>query len=128
MKKILLMVLCLFLMAAPDQAGAGGKSTKQEENPRQAGKSSVYFYDIDATDTHGFGQLVINVDKHTFVFIGQAFTPLAHIELRARAVNSTDYILFASGKTTPSGNLGGRRPSCRGCHLLHARLCIRAGK
>jgi hypothetical protein len=104
MKRVLLLVLCFGFVAGSAQAGAGGNSAKQE-NPRQAGKSSVYFYDIDATDMHGFGQLVINVDKHTFVFIGQAFTPLSHIELRARAVDSTDYVVFASGKTTPSGNL-----------------------
>jgi hypothetical protein len=99
---VIAVALCLMMIAT---AGAGADSAKQDENPRQAGKSSVYFYDVDATDTHGFGQLVINVDKHTFVFIGKAFTPLSHIELRARAVDSTDYIVFASGKTTPSGNL-----------------------
>jgi len=86
-------------------AGAGAASAKQGENPRHAGKSSIYFYDVEATDTHGFGQLVINVDKHTFVFIGQDFTPSSHIELRARAEGSPDYVVFASGQATPSGNL-----------------------
>jgi hypothetical protein len=45
------------------------------------------------------------MDKHTFVFIGKDFVPSSHIALRARAVDSTGYVVFASGKATPSGNL-----------------------
>ncbi|MGZ4847076.1 MAG: hypothetical protein ACXV2B_06180 [Halobacteriota archaeon] len=94
--------LCLILIAT---IGAGTVAAKQQENPRQAGASSVYFYDVAATDTHGKGKLVIDVDKHTFVFNGQGFTPSSQIALRARAAGSTDYVVFASGKATPSGNL-----------------------
>lgn len=104
MKKLILLVLCFFLVAASTQAGAGGYLAKQE-NPRQAGKSSIYFYDVEATDTHGIGQLVINVDKHTFVFIGKDFVPSAQMELLARAEGSLDHVVFAKGKATPSGNL-----------------------
>ncbi len=74
-------------------------------NPSQAGQSSVYFYDVAPTDMHGKGKLMIDVDKHTFVFNGQDFTPSAQIELRAMAEGSTAPIVFASGQATPSGNL-----------------------
>jgi hypothetical protein len=99
---VIAVALCLMMIAT---AGASAASAKQDENPRHAGKSSIYFYDVDATDSHGFGQLVINVDKHTFVFIGKDFVPSSQIELRARAEGSSDYVVFASGKATPSGNL-----------------------
>jgi hypothetical protein len=98
---LIAVALCLMMIAT---VGAGAASAKQE-NPRQAGKSSIYFYDVEATDWHGFGQLVINMDKQTFVFIGKDFVPSSQIELRARAEGSTDYVVFASGKATPSGNL-----------------------
>ncbi|MGZ4864512.1 MAG: hypothetical protein ACXV5H_04725 [Halobacteriota archaeon] len=94
--------LCLVLLAT---VGAGLVTAKQQANPRQAGSSSVYFYDVAATDTHGTGKLIVNVDKHTFEFNGQGFDPSVQIALRARAAGSTDYIVFATGKATPSGNL-----------------------
>jgi alpha-tubulin suppressor-like RCC1 family protein len=86
-------------------AGASADSDKQDENPRQAGKSSIYFYDVEATDTHGFGQLKIDVEKRTFVLIGKDFPPSVQIDLQARQVESEDYVIFGSGKTTPSGQL-----------------------
>ena len=98
---VIAVALCLMMIAT---AGAGAASAKQE-NPRQAGKSSIYFYDVEQTETHGSGQLVIDLDKHSFVFIGKDFTPSARYSLRARAKDGTDYVFFASGKTTPSGNL-----------------------
>jgi hypothetical protein len=103
MKRVLVItVLALLLMST---VGVGVVAAKQDENPRPAGKSSVYFYDVAASDTHGKGKLVIDVDKHTFLFNGQGFTPSLQIALRARAAGSTDYVMFAWGKTTPSGNL-----------------------
>ncbi len=99
---VIAVVLCLMMIAT---AGAGAASAKQDENPRQAGKSSIYFYDIEATDTHGFGQLKIDVKKRTFVFIGKDFPPSLQIDLQARQVESEDYVTFGSGKTTPSGQL-----------------------
>jgi|GEM_PF-1086808 len=93
---------CLILIAT---AGAVVVSAKQDENPSQAGKSVIYFYDVEATETHGSGQLVIDVKKHTFVFNGKDFTPSTWYSLRARAVDGADYVVFASGKATPSGNL-----------------------
>jgi len=49
MKKLFYLVRCFVLVAGSAQAGAGGNSVKQE-NPRQAGKSSIYnlkiFFDI----------------------------------------------------------------------------------
>jgi hypothetical protein len=105
MKKVFLLVLCLFFVAVSAQAGAGADSAKQDENPRHAGKSSVYFYDVDATDAHGSGRLVIDLDKHTFVFIGKDFMPHLQILLEAKEAGGTDYAVFASGKATPSGNV-----------------------
>jgi hypothetical protein len=98
---LIAVVLCLMMITT---AGAGRNSAKQD-NPRQAGKSSVYFYDVDATDTHGSGQLVIDVDKHTFVFIGKDFMPYLQILLGAKEAGGTDYAVFASGQVTPSGNV-----------------------
>ncbi len=108
MKKVLLgvavdtvvaVVLCLMI------ATAGAATATQDENPSQAGKSSIYFYDVAASNTHGKGKLMIDVDEHTFVFNGQGFDPSAQIALRARAEGSADYVQFATGKATPSGNL-----------------------
>ncbi|MGZ4926648.1 MAG: hypothetical protein ACXV4B_09405 [Halobacteriota archaeon] len=94
--------LCLIMITT---VGAGVVAAKQTENPHQAGSSSIYLYDVAATDAHGKGKLQINLAKHTFVFNGQGFTPSAQIELKARAAGSTDYVVFATGKATPSGNL-----------------------
>lgn len=99
---VALAVLALLLMSA---VGAGAAAAKQDENPSQAGTSSVYFYDVAAGDTHGKGKLMVDVDKHTFVFNGQGFEPSAQIALRARAATSADHVIFATGKATPSGNL-----------------------
>ena len=103
MKKLFMLMLCFFLVAASGQAGAGGKSVNQE-NPRQAGKSSIYFYDIEATDNHGYGRLVIDIDKHTFVCTGQDFKPNQLIDLQY-TTGDDSFKVFATGKTTPSGNL-----------------------
>ncbi|MGZ4881375.1 MAG: hypothetical protein ACXV7G_09955, partial [Halobacteriota archaeon] len=95
--------LCLVMLAT---VGAGVVAA-QQENLRQAGASHIYFYDVaPAPDgTHGKGKLQIDVEKHTFVFNGQGFDPSAQIALRARAADSADLRVFASGKATPSGNL-----------------------
>ena len=96
---LIAVALCLMMIAT---VGASADSDKHDENPRQAGESSVYFYDVEATDTHGFGQLVIDVKHHTFVFIGQDFEPSGQIALRT---GDADSDIFATGKATPSGNL-----------------------
>jgi hypothetical protein len=98
----LITVLALLLMST---LGVGVVSAKENENPSQAGISPIYFYDVAASNTHGTGKLQINVDKHTFVFNGQGFTPSARIDLKARSAGSDDYVIFARGKVTPSGNL-----------------------
>ena len=103
MKKVFLLVLCLFFVAVSAQARAGADSAKQDENPRHAGKSSIYFYDVDATDSYGSGQLVIDVDKHTFVFIGKDFPHGQYIQIKVDT--ESEYHLIAEGKSTKSGNL-----------------------
>ncbi len=77
----------------------------RQENSHQAGASHIYFYDVAATDSHGTGKLQIDTAKHTFEFNGKDFTPSQQIALKARAVGDTDYMAFATGKTTSSGNL-----------------------
>jgi hypothetical protein len=103
MKKLFLGVLCFILVAASTQAGAGDNSVKQE-NSRQAGNSGIHFYDVEATNGHGYGRVVINSDEHNFVFIGKDFTPYQEIHLQYEATNGT-FTVFAKGRSTPSGNL-----------------------
>ena len=102
MKKSFLLVLCFFLVAAPALAGAGDKSAKQV-NPRQAGKSSIYFYDVESKEGSGYGRLVINADKKTFTFIGQDFLPSQHVYIKVDTEGQ--FQLIADGKSTKSGNL-----------------------
>jgi len=104
MKRNTVIAVALSLMMIAT-ATAGADSARQDENLRQAGQSSVYFYDVAPTDTRGKGTLMVDVNQHTFVFNGQDFEPSAHIALGARAAGSDDYVIFATGKPTPSGNL-----------------------
>jgi hypothetical protein len=98
---LIAVVLCLMMIAT---VGASADSAKQE-NPRQAGKSSIYFYDVESqsTDDNGYGRLVINTDKKTFVFIGQDFTPMQHVHIKVNTSNTSE--LIAKGKSTKNGNL-----------------------
>jgi len=98
---LIAVALCLMMIAT---VGASAASAKQDENPRQAGKSSIYFLDLDATDEDdGYGRLKIDTDKHTFVFNGQNFRPLQYVYLQFKA--DEDSSVTASGRSTPSGNL-----------------------
>ena len=99
---VIAIMVCAMSLTTP---GADVSAAKKEANPRQAGKSAVHFYDVVASDTHGKGKLVIDLDKHTFVFNGQDFEPSAQIALRSKAAGSDDEVIFATGKATPSGNL-----------------------
>jgi hypothetical protein len=120
MKKLFYLVLCFILVAGSAQAGAVNKSANQGGNAasdflpplppfppwaseiKKAVKPSIYFYDVKATDTHGPGLLIIDFAKHAFFFYGKGFKPSQKILLRASA--GADRV-FASGKTTPKGNL-----------------------
>jgi hypothetical protein len=103
MKKLFLLVLCFFLVAGSAQAGAGGNSARQDEQLRQAGKSSIYFYEVNVTNNHGSGRLVIDTDKRTFIFNGQDFKPDHHVYLQFKT--DGNLVVAASGRSTPSGNL-----------------------
>jgi hypothetical protein len=101
MKKLILgFIASLLCVAWVAEAG-----THEENNPSQAGQSSIYFYDLAASDTHGKGKLMVDLDNHTFVFNGQGFTPSAQIKLSAKAAASSGFVVFATGKATESGNL-----------------------
>ena len=94
--------LSLLLMAT---VGTGAVSARDTMNPSQAGQSWIYFYDVAASDSHGKGKLMVDLNQGTFVFNGQDFEPSMQITLRARAEGSDDSVVFAIGKATPSGNL-----------------------
>jgi hypothetical protein len=96
---VIAIVLCLMMITT---AGASGTSAKQE-NPRQAGNSSIYFYDVEVPDGIGYGRLVIDTAKKTFTFIGQDFPHGQHIRIKVDT-ESEDH-LIAEGKSTKSGNL-----------------------
>ncbi|MGZ4919115.1 MAG: hypothetical protein ACXV6L_02810 [Halobacteriota archaeon] len=98
---LIAVALCIIMLVT---VGAGVVTAKQEANPRQAGESSVYFFDVAASDTHGSGKLIINVKQHTFIFNGKGFTPDTLYALQYRTASSGIHV-FASGKATPSGNL-----------------------
>jgi hypothetical protein len=85
--------------------GRGAVTPNDAQGLSQAGHSSIYFYDVTASQTHGKGKLQINVDKGTFEFNGQGFEPSAQIGLRARMAGSAEFVVFASGRPTESGNL-----------------------
>jgi hypothetical protein len=97
---VIAVVLCLMMITT---AGAGAASAKQDENPRQAGKSSIYFYDVESIDDNGYGRLVINTDKKTFVFIGKDFTSNRLFEIKVDTESEFQHI--ATGHSTESGNL-----------------------
>jgi hypothetical protein len=98
----LFMTLCIIIVLALCMITTAIAGPKNDIS-RQAGKSPIYFYDVEATATHGPGQLIVDFDKHTFIFNGKGFKPSQQILLRASA-GVVDCV-FASGKTTPKGNL-----------------------
>jgi hypothetical protein len=99
--KVLAIAIALLVVAMVVAPGAA----RQADNPWQAGASPIHHFDVAATDGHGSGRLTIDLERHTFVFNGLDFTPSAQVELGARAAANTDYVVFATGKATPSGNL-----------------------
>lgn len=92
-------IALLFLVLLIGTANAG----TIKDNPRQAGESSIHFYDVEANDKHGSGRLVIDTDRHTFMFNGQDFKPNHHVYLQFKT--DGDLAVSASGRATPSGNL-----------------------
>ncbi|MGZ4892258.1 MAG: hypothetical protein ACXV2B_08410 [Halobacteriota archaeon] len=98
--QLIAVALCLIMLTT---VGAGVVAA-QQENPRQAGKSSIVFYDVAATDTHGKGKLQINLDKRTFEFNGQGFAPSMMYNLKATTASGDAYV-FASAKSTAAGQL-----------------------
>lgn len=84
---------------------AGVVSAQQGANTHQAGKSSVYHFDVPATDTHGSGKLTIDLDQHTFVFNGKDFQPGKTLYLQYKLGTTPGINTFASATVGPSGNL-----------------------
>ncbi len=85
--------------------GAGAPSSHRQGNPREAGASSVDFYEVTATDNHGPGKLMIDIDQHKFVFNGKDFEPSKIYALSYTRAPSTDLRVFASAVAKASGNL-----------------------
>ncbi|MGZ4847074.1 MAG: hypothetical protein ACXV2B_06170 [Halobacteriota archaeon] len=104
MKRIQLIAaaLCLVMITT---IGAGVVTAKQEVKSNQAGKSSIYLYNVAATDTHGSGKLMINLAEHTFVFNGKGFDPTRTYYLRYTVAGIAGVHTFASVAATPSGNV-----------------------
>lgn len=100
-------LLIALLATAPASAAVHNQAAAE----LQAGKSSVYHFDVAATDTHGSGKLMINVDQQKFVFNGKNFDPNRLYALYYvygpyyLPASSADLHLFASAVATPSGNL-----------------------
>ncbi len=94
--------LCVIMLTT---AGVGIVAAKQTENPRQAGASSIYFYNVQATGSHGTGKLMIDAKQGTLVFNGKGFDSSKLYTLRYWIAGSTDVRVFASEKASPSGNL-----------------------
>lgn len=89
-------VLCVLLLAS---VGA------MTGTARQAGNSSVYHFNVAATDTHGSGTLMINLDEHKFVFNGKGFDPSKTYYLRYTEAGTTDIRQFASAVATMGGTV-----------------------
>ncbi len=70
-RTLALATLCVLLLAT---AGATAVGAKQPDTP-QEGKSSVYHFDIPATDAHGPGKLMIDLKQKQFTFTGDGFVP-----------------------------------------------------
>ena len=103
MKKILLVIALILFFIVPAVAGP-----KTAEHPKQAGKSSIYFYDVECPANPdpecevcgpctGHGRFVIEAAKKTFNFIGHDFTPNRGVEISGIG----NFIV--KGKVTPSG-------------------------
>lgn len=83
----------------PADHGANGFSV------RQAGESSVYIVDIAATERHGPGRLIVNLDRKRFLFHGRGFHPDTQYALHYRLEGDGELRWFASGVATRSGTL-----------------------
>lgn len=95
-------LLIALLATAPASAAVHNQAAAE----LQAGKSSVYHFDVAATATHGSGKLMINADQQKFVFNGKNFDPNRLYALYYHLpASSADLHLFASAVATPSGNL-----------------------
>ncbi len=84
--------LCVLLLAT---IGTTAAVAEQKE------KSSVYHFDIKASDSHGPGKLTINLNKHTFVFTGKGFRPDTRYWLWCEALDHA----FGSVVANSAGNV-----------------------
>ncbi len=114
MKKLFLVVLCFVFMAGSALAGAGGNGGNggtgaTKDSPRQAGKSSIHFYDVECSDNpnpecesckpcSGYGTFVIDTAKKTFNFIGHDYPTMSKVRIEGLGA-------VVKGKATKSGNI-----------------------
>ncbi|MGZ4928214.1 MAG: hypothetical protein ACXV76_08030 [Halobacteriota archaeon] len=102
MKRMQLIAAALCLMMITT-VGAGAVAAKQTENPRQAGASQVYIYNLAPADGHGKGILKIDTKQNTYLFNGQGFAPSQVYILEAKTASGDAYV-FGSMKSTAAGN------------------------
>ncbi len=100
-RQLIAAALCLIMLTT---VGAGIVAAKQTGNPRHAGASPIYTYDVGATDSHGTGKLMIDVKQGRFVFNGKEFTPDKTYALFDTTTSRGIHVL-ATGKATSSGNI-----------------------
>jgi hypothetical protein len=94
--------LCLVMLTT---VVAGVVTAKQDVKSNQAGKSSIYLYNVVSTDNSGSGKLIIDLDKHTFVFTGRGFEPSEKYSLFYTIGDTPGMHKFASVVATQSGHV-----------------------
>ncbi len=72
---------------------------------KQARDSPIYIFHVAATNGHGSGVLIVNVEKHTFVFNGRGFVPDTPLYLRYTIAGMPGTHQFASVVATHTGTV-----------------------
>ena len=103
MKKIAVVLLIMFLLVPGVNASKKFVINAEAPPPDQAGKSSIYILHVKSHVDDGYGQLMINVAKKTFVFNGMNFTPFGRFKIKID--RESGWELLADGHATRTGNL-----------------------
>jgi hypothetical protein len=114
MKGFMILLFVLLLSVGVAFAGNGGNGGTggagvTKANPRQAGKSSIHFYDVVCSNNpnpecesckscNGYGTFVIDTEHKTFNFIGHDYAPMSKVKIE-------NFGVVVRGKATQSGNV-----------------------